>query len=187
SGQFKSISASPIYEGQLISENPLTGYEFDFTKRESDKVIGYAGYFKLINGFEKTLYMTVEELKKHGTRFSQTFKKGYGLWKDDFDSMAIKTVLKLLLSKYAPLSVDMQKAVLTDQGLVNDAETGEVEYPDNEEVIEDAEVVSEQKENERILKFIAEAKTKKELQEAEPFVQDGPVKEAFDSKMKEVK
>lgn len=187
SGQFKSIAASPIYEGQLVSENPLTGYEFDFTKRESDKVIGYAGYFKLINGFEKTLYMTVEELKKHGTRFSQTFKKGYGLWKDDFDSMAIKTVLKLLLSKYAPLSVDMQKAVITDQGLVNDAETDQVEYPDNEEVIEDAEVVSEQKENERILKFIAEAKTKKELQEAEPFVQEGPVREAFDAKMKEVK
>ena len=57
----------------------------------------------------------MDELKAHGTKFSMSFKKGFGLWKDDFGSMAIKTVIKLLLSKYAPLSVEMQRAVLADQ------------------------------------------------------------------------
>jgi recombination protein RecT len=133
SGQFKTISASPIYEGQLIEENPLTGFEFDFKVPKSGSPIGYAAYFKLLNGFEKTLYMTTEELNKHGQRFSQTFKSGRGLWKDDFESMALKTVLKLLLSKFAPLSVDMQKAVITDQGVIANPETLDVAYSDNME------------------------------------------------------
>ena len=133
SGQFKTISASPIYEGQLIEENPLTGFEFDFKVEKKGSPIGYAAYFKLLNGFEKTLYMTTEELKQHGLRFSQTFKRGSGLWKDDFESMALKTVLKLLLSKFAPLSVDMQKAVITDQGVIENPETLDVAYSDNQE------------------------------------------------------
>lgn len=130
SGEFKTISSTPIYEGQLIGTNPLTGYQFDFNVK-SDKVIGYAGYFQLINGFEKTLYMTVEELKKHGMNYSQTYKKDYGLWKDNFDAMASKTVLKLLLSKYAPLSIDMQRAVRTDQGIIKDENGENVDYIDN--------------------------------------------------------
>ena len=75
--------------------------------------------------------MTTEELKQHGLRFSQTFKRGSGLWKDDFESMALKTVLKLLLSKFAPLSVEMQKAVITDQGVISDPDTLDVAYSDN--------------------------------------------------------
>lgn len=133
SGQFKTISACPVYEGQLIEMNPLTGYVFDFTKKESETVIGYAAYFGLVNGFEKTLYMSLAEVNKHGQRYSQTFKKGFGLWKDDFEAMAIKTVLKLLLSKYAPMSVEMQRAVVADQAIVNDVETEDVTYIDNEE------------------------------------------------------
>jgi recombination protein RecT len=77
--------------------------------------------------------MTTEELNQHGRRFSQTFKSGRGLWKDDFDSMALKTVLKLLLSKFAPLSVEMQKAVITDQGVIDNPDTLEVSYIDNSE------------------------------------------------------
>lgn len=133
SGQFKTIAATPVYEGQLIEENPLTGYLFDWKARKSDKIIGYAAFFQLLNGFEKTLYMTVDDLKKHGAKFSQTYKKGFGLWKDDFDSMAIKTVIKLLLSKFAPLSVDMQRAVITDQAVINDADTQDVTYVDFDE------------------------------------------------------
>lgn len=136
SGQFKTISASPIYEGQLIEENPLKGFVFDFSQKTSDKVIGFAAYFSLINGFEKTLYMTVEELNKHGVKYSQTARKGFGLWKDDFNAMAQKTVLKLLLSKFAPLSIEMQKATLADQSVIKDAETMDVEYIDNSNTIE---------------------------------------------------
>lgn len=156
SGQFKTIAAAPIYEGQLIEQNPLTGFLFDFTKKTSDVVIGYAAHFSLLNGFEKTLFMTVEELRKHGGRFSQTFKKGYGLWKDDFESMATKTVIKLLLSKFAPLSVDMQRAVITDQALVNDADTVDVTYVDNE-------VQPIDKEQERVALMIQDAETQEEL------------------------
>jgi recombination protein RecT len=140
SGQFLTISASPIFDGQLIEENPLTGFVFDFKQPKKGNPIGYASYFKLLNGFEKTLYMTTEELNQHGKRFSQTFKSGRGLWKDDFDSMALKTVLKLLLSKFAPLSVEMQKAVITDQGVIDNPDTLEVSYVDNSEPEIDHEV-----------------------------------------------
>jgi len=157
SGQFKTISATPIYEGQLIEENPLTGFVFDFTKKTSDKIIGYASYFELLNGFQKTLYMTVGELTAHGKKFSQTFKKGFGLWKDDFDSMCTKTVIKLLLSKFAPLSIEMQKATIVDQGILTD-ETGDtVVYADHEEVKID-------KEAERLLQFIEASETMDQLE-----------------------
>jgi recombination protein RecT len=152
SGQFKTISATPIYDGQLIESNPLTGFKFDFTAKKSDIVIGYAAYFELLNGFQKTLYMTVDEMKAHGLKFSQTFKKGYGLWNDDFDSMAQKTVIKLLLSKFAPLSIEMQKAIVTDQAIVNDLKGDNVTYDDHEEVKVD-------KEQERIMLMLKECQT----------------------------
>lgn len=128
SGQFKTISVSPVYEGQIKQQNPLTGYEFDWSNKLSDKVVGYAAYFSLINGFEKTLYMTTDEISAHGKRFSKTF--GNGVWKTDYDAMAQKTCLKLLLSKYAPLSIEMQKAVIADQSIIKDAETMDVDYVD---------------------------------------------------------
>jgi recombination protein RecT len=131
SGQFKTISASPIYDGQIIEANPLTGYKFDFTKRTSDVVCGYAAFFQLLNGFEKTLYMTVSELQAHGKEYSQTYKRGFGLWETDFDAMAIKTVLKLLLSRFAPLSVEMQRAVIADQAEIKDVDMVNVSYVDN--------------------------------------------------------
>lgn len=133
SGQFQTISAAPIYAGQLVQEDPLKGFVFDFSVPKTGTPIGYAAYFKLLNGFEKTLYMTTDELKNHGLKFSQTFKKGFGLWKDDFESMAQKTVLKLLLAKFAPLSVEMQTAQIADQSVINNSETLDVTYADNEE------------------------------------------------------
>lgn len=186
SGQFKTISAAPIYEGQLIEQNPLTGFVFDFTQKKSDTVIGYAAHFSLLNGFEKTLFMTVDELKKHGTKFSQTFKKGYGLWKDDFDSMAQKTVIKLLLSKFAPLSVDMQRAVITDQAIVNDAETVDVTYVDNDIEIQSSQEASEAKENARITQFIENAKSKKQLKELDGAHLTSEQQELFNAKLQEV-
>lgn len=157
SGQFKTISATPIYDGQLIESNPLTGFKFDFTAKKSDIVIGYAAYFELLNGFQKTLYMTVDEMKAHGLKFSQTFKKGYGLWNDDFDSMAQKTVIKLLLSKFAPLSIEMQKAIVTDQAIVNDLKGDNVTYDDHEEVKVD-------KEQERIMLMLKECQTIEDIE-----------------------
>lgn len=133
SGQFQTISASAIYEGQLTEQNPLLGYVFDFTKKTSDTVIGYAAYFRLLNGFEKVHYMDISELEKHAKRFSKTFSKDSSLWKKDFDAMAKKTVIKLLLSRFAPLSIEMQTAVITDQAKINNLETQDVTYLDNPE------------------------------------------------------
>ena len=152
SGQFKTISAAPIYEGQLVESNPLTGFVFDFTKKMSDKVIGYAGYFQLLNGFEKTVYATVEELKAHGKKYSQTFKTDKGIWVDNFDAMATKTVIKLMLSKFAPLSIEMQKAITLDQGVIKDETGDDVQYIDHEEVVID-------KEEERVKLLLSDCQT----------------------------
>lgn len=134
SWQFLTISAAPVYEGQLIEENPLTWYVFDRKAKKSDLVIGYASYFKLLNWFEKTLYMTKAEIERHANNYSAQFKKSQTwLWKDKFDEMATKTVIKLLLSKFAPLSVEMQKAVIADQGVLQDENFDSVEYPDNDQ------------------------------------------------------
>lgn len=136
SGQFKTISATPVYEWQLVEENPLTWYIFDWKAKKSDKVLWYAWYFALINGFEKVMYMTKEELEKHGKKYSQTYKKWFGLWETDFDAMATKTVIKLLLSKFAPLSVDMQRAIIADQWIIEDETLDNVIYPDNPPLME---------------------------------------------------
>ncbi len=135
SGQYKTIGVTEIYEGELKEENRLTGeYVFDFSGKLSNTIIGYAAYFKLINGFEKTEYWPIDKVKLHGKKYSQTYKKGFGKWIEDFDSMGKKTVLKNLLSKWGILSIEMQKAVKTDQGVIKGiTEDAEIEYVDNEE------------------------------------------------------
>jgi len=182
SGVFHNISATPIYKGQLVSENPLTGFEFDFKVKASGAPIGYASYFKLLNGFEKTLYMSAEELTAHGKRFSQTFKSDFGLWKDDFDAMCLKTVIKLLLSKFAPLSIEMQKAVISDQSHIKDADTVDVEYIDNKEP--SPQEIARQKEYDRVTDFIKSANTIEQLELVESHL-EGEQIEMFKSKKNE--
>lgn len=133
SGQYATMNVTEVYDGELKSENRVTGeYEFDFSAKKSDKIIGFVAYFKMLNGFEKMIYWSAEQAEAHGKRFSQTYKRGYGLWKDDFISMGKKTALKNLLSKWGMLSTEMQKAVKFDQAVINDAdsETEDIEYVD---------------------------------------------------------
>ena len=136
SGQYAKINVSEIYEGQLKIVNPVTE-EYKFNKPKSDKIVGYIAYFKLLNGFEKYLYMTVDELKKHGEKYSKTYE--YGVWNSNFDAMARKTVIKRLLSKYGILSIEMQKAQVFDQAVVSpttvdvqDIADEDITYVDNE-------------------------------------------------------
>lgn len=149
SGQYRTLNTTEVYEGEIKRQNRFTGeIEFDPDGRKSDKVIGYVAYMSLLNGFEKYFYMSREECEKHAKRYSKTYQKGYGKWKDDFDAMAKKTVLKLLISKYGIMSVDMQKAVEFDQstvqGDINHIEEATAEYVDNEPVHIEAAKLSEE-------------------------------------------
>lgn len=141
SGQFKRLVALPVYKKQLIKKDFINGFEFDWEQEpeKDENPIGYYAYFKLVNDFSAELYMSHDDIVKHAQRYSQTFKKGFGVWHDNFEAMALKTVIKLLLSKQAPLSVEMQQAVLADQSVVKDVENQEFNYTDN---IQNAEFVA---------------------------------------------
>jgi len=129
-GQVKFIANEIVYDGQLVRKNKFTGeYVFDEDAKKSDDIIGYMAYVKLTNGFEKTVYWTVEECKAHAIRYSQTFKKGYGIWKENFSAMALKTVLKHLIVKYCPKSAELQRAIKDDQSVTNEANVST--YADN--------------------------------------------------------
>ncbi len=173
-GQYKTINADKVFEGELKKGNKLTGEISLDGEKTSDKVIGYFCYFELLNGFNKTLYMSVEEMAKYAKHYSPSVGrdttvekliqkandnavgKGVG-WEGNFSDMALKTVIRRLLSKYGYLSVEMQGAMSKDieadatadrntmiqdnankqtinlddsQYQVVDTETGEIQNPD---------------------------------------------------------
>lgn len=149
-GMYETINVTQVYDGQLIDEDPFTGeYTFDKNAKKSDKVIGYVAYFKLLTGFKKQYYWTKEMCEAHAMKYSQSYKGQYkesSLWYKDFDGMAMKTVLKLLLDKFGPKSVEMQNAIIHDQGVADDVNQ-EPQYPDNPQndfthhvVVEDKEI-----------------------------------------------
>lgn len=147
-GQYRAINVVEIREGELIKWNPLSEeVDIDFNQRKSDKVIGYAGYFKLLNGFEKTVYWSKEEIEMHAKKFSKTYNFKNGVWQTDFDSMAKKTVLRNLLSKWGILSIEMQKACSADNNSIKDTilkeDNIEVDY-ETEESIQEVEYSEEQ-------------------------------------------
>jgi recombination protein RecT len=130
SGQYKTINVARVFENQLKSRNPFTGdMQFNEVEPRGD-VVGYLLYFRLINGYEKYFYMTKPEVEAHAKQYSATYKKGFGVWRDNFDAMALKTVCKLGLSKYGILSVEMQQAVQSDQAEITP--DGEPRYVDNQ-------------------------------------------------------
>ena len=136
SNQFRTINVTDVREGEFKSRDRRTGYvtiawEEDEAKRSSQPIVGYLGYFELLSGYKKESYWSVEELKQHGLRYSKTFsnKKEYvrdsSVWTTNFEAMAKKTVLKLMLNKGdAPMSVEMAQAVKFDQAVI----TGENEF-----------------------------------------------------------
>lgn len=125
-GQYKAINVIEVHEGELIEWNPLTEeLKIDFSQKKSDAIIGYAGYFELINGFKKSTYWTREQIEKHKQKFS---KSDFG-WKKDFDAMARKTVLRNMLSKWGILSIEMQTAYTADHAAIKPevVETGDIQ------------------------------------------------------------
>lgn len=130
-GQYRTINADVVYEGEVRKVNKLTGEIAFDGEKTSDKIIGYFCYFELLNGFSKTLYVTVEDMAAYAKRYSPSVKyettvaqliakandgiigKKVG-WEGNFNDMAIKTVVRRLLSKYGYLSVEMQNAIARD-------------------------------------------------------------------------
>ena len=128
-GQYKRINVAVMYEGQFENYDPITDeLKYNLENRLSDKITHYVAYFQTIN-----------EVEQHGMKFSKTFKKEKSTWQTDFNAMAKKTVLKLLLSKFGILSIEMQTALKTDQAVIKDVnkDSVEVEYVDNENNIND--------------------------------------------------
>jgi recombination protein RecT len=137
SGQYLIINQGDVREGELIGRDRLTGeLKFDWCEDDGDRaelpIIGYFSYFNLKNGFSSTLYMSLEEIQAHGKRYSQSYKKGFGPWVDNFDAMALKTVSKLNISKNGTLSIELQKAIETDQGVIRD--DGKADFIDGDEL-----------------------------------------------------
>lgn len=139
SGQYVDIGAKTVYEGELEYENRLLD-KFKFGNRTGDKVIGYLAYFRLTNGFEKMLFMTLEEMQAHAKKYSQNYKGGTDKWGlADFNVMAEKTVLKRLLSKFGPLSIEsvqMSQALSNDGGVISMNKDGDFDVDFSGETID---------------------------------------------------
>ena len=111
-GAYKTINVVDVREGELKSYNRLTEeVDIDFVEdedaREALPIIGYVGYYRLINGAEKTVYMSVKAITAHEKKFRKGEYQGKG-WRDDWDAMARKTVYRILIGKWGVMSIDYQ-------------------------------------------------------------------------------
>ena len=116
-GAYKTINVVDIREGELKSYNRLTEeVNIDFIEDEEERgskpIIGYVGYYRLVNGAEKTIYMSVKAIEQHEKKFRKGQYQGKG-WRDDWDAMARKTVYRRLIGKWGVMSINYQTA---DQG-----------------------------------------------------------------------
>lgn len=150
SGQVTKLNAGPVYANQFIKYDSLfEELELDFSLPQGEEIAGYFASMELANGFRKIIYWDKEKVRAHGKRFSKSFNKTSSPWQTDFNAMATKTVLKAMLGTYAPLSTEMQQAIVADseQTVPKEAEPvmdnlllEAVEEPD---VIEERETVEE--------------------------------------------
>lgn len=144
SGYYEKMNYAVVYEDELQSYNPITGeikFVEDFsncTQRDvgdAAHVAGYYAWFRLKTGYSQELYMSKKAVDNHARKYSQAYRydlnkgKKSSKWTTDFEAMALKTVIKLLLSKWGILSVDMQRAIQDDQKTF-DGE-GDGSYGDN--------------------------------------------------------
>ena len=111
-GAYKTINVVDVREGELKSYNRLTEeVDIDFVEdedaREALPIIGYVGYYRLINGAEKTVHMSVKAITAHEKKFRKGEYQGKG-WRDDWDAMARKTVYRILIGKWGVMSIDYQ-------------------------------------------------------------------------------
>ena len=146
SGQYKKLNVLAIKKGELINYDPLNE-EIDVdliddeVERENAETIGYYAMFEYTNGFRKTMYWSKAKMEKHALKYSAGYKakKGYTFWEKDFDSMAFKTMLRQLISKWGIMSVDMQSAIENDMAVIK--EDGTPVYVNNEDAADDTPIM----------------------------------------------
>lgn len=137
SGYYKKMNAFAIKEGELIEYNPfeesiVLKYTADEIEREKKKTVGYYAFFEYTNGFKKLLYWTKDKMLIHADKYSPAFNmktaklleenkipknelwKYSSFWYKDFDEMALKTMLRQLISKWGIMSIEMQQAFNAD-------------------------------------------------------------------------
>lgn len=139
-GSYKTINVVDIREGELLSYNKLTEdidirFVEDEDEREKLKVIGYVGYYRLVNGAEKTIYMTVKQIENHEKKNRKGEYMGKG-WRDDFDAMARKTVYRKLIGKWGVMSIDYQSREDGMSLAEQMAEENKLEYGDTSSFVE---------------------------------------------------
>lgn len=137
SGQYKKINVCAIKEGELnywnaLEEEISVQLIDDDTVREKAKTIGYYAMFEYTNGFKKCLYWSKEKMEKHALDYSKGYasKKGYTFWEKDFDSMALKTMLRQLIGKWGVMSIQFQKAFEADERTLQNADNNEINVID---------------------------------------------------------
>lgn len=138
SGQYKKLNAMAIKEGELIKYDPLNEeievqLIEDDAAREAAPTIGYYAMFEYLNGFRKVIYWSKDKMESHALQYSQGYKakKGYTFWEKSFDDMAIKTMLRQLISKWGIMSIEFQKAYEADMGVLRPG--GNIDYVDNDD------------------------------------------------------
>ena len=117
SGQYRYINADVVYEGEQVTYDRITGMLMITGEATSDTPIGYFAYFQLLNGFEKCVYWSKEKVEAHARRYSRSWNRQNSPWRTNFDAMALKTVIRNIISKYGVMSVEFANAVAEDMSV----------------------------------------------------------------------
>ena len=168
SGYYKKLNVLAIKEGELVRYDPLdeeveVNLIDDDILREEAPTMGYFAMFEYENGFRKTLYWSKKKMLAHAEKYSFAFYKNGGarslelleqgkipekdmwkyssFWFKDFDGMALKTMLRQLISKWGIMSIDLQNAIDKDMAVIS--EDGKTDYVDAVKAEDDG-VVSDQ-------------------------------------------
>lgn len=152
SAQYKTINHCEIREGELTF-NKFTG-DFEFHGEKPDnEITGYLAYFELLNGYRKSLYMTIDQLLNHAKKYSSLYandlknKTKYSKWStSERDVMCNKTIIKLLLARDGILSTDMETALSKDN-------ENEPSPPLSRIVSEDIEIIEQNEDKKKKVKI----------------------------------
>ena len=132
--RMQSIEAHTVYENDEfhyeLGLNPVLKHIPAWENR--GEMVGFYAVFRLDNGGYQFEVMSKADIDKYAATYSKAFSSEYSPWKTNYESMALKTVLKRLL-KTAPIKSDFRKALSTDETIKTDISVDMSEVK-NEEV-----------------------------------------------------